>query len=258
MAAFPAVLRSEWTKIRTVASTTWTLASALLVTVGIGAGLCAVVNATFDNMPKAEQVTFDATRMSFSGMILGQLAMLVFGAMVVGGEYGTGMIRTSLAAVPGRGGLLLAKVLVATALGLVVGLATGFLSFFLGQALLGAHSTGLDGENVLRAVLGVGLYMALLTAFAIGASTVLRNSAASNALLIGFFLILPIVLSLVDATRKIAAYLPGQAGSAIMQTVPAAAGSDAPYGPWGGLGIMVLWVLAAVLGGYLVLRKRDA
>ncbi|MEV7545757.1 ABC transporter permease subunit [Streptomyces sp. NPDC089915] len=258
MASFPAVLRSEWTKIRTVASTSWTLATALLVTVGIGAGLCAVVNATFDNMPKPEQASFDATQMSFSGMILGQLAMLVFGAMVVGSEYGTGMIRTSLAAVPRRGGLLLGKVLVATALALVVGLATGFLSFFLGQALLGGHSTGLGGENVLRAVIGVGLYMALLAAFAIGASMMLRNSAASIALLIGFFLILPIVLSLVEATRKVAAYLPGQAGSAIMQTVPAAAGSDVAYGPWGGLGIMALWALAAVIGGYLVLGKRDA
>lgn len=258
MSSFPAVLRSEWTKIRTVASTSWTLATAFLITVAMGAGLCAVVNANFDTMPKAEQATFDATQMSFSGMLLGQLAMLVFGAMVVGSEYSTGMIRTSLAAVPGRGGLLLGKVTVATALALVVGLATGFLSFLLGQALLGEHSTGLGGDNVLRAVIGVGLYMALLAAFAIGASMMLRNSAASIAILITFVLILPIVLGIADATRKIAYYLPNQAGSAIMQTVPSSAGSDVPYGPWGGLGIMALWALAAVLGGYLALKKRDA
>ncbi|MEU9037550.1 ABC transporter permease subunit [Streptomyces sp. NPDC048352] len=257
--AYAAVLRSEWTKIRTVASTSWTLATALLVTVAIGAGLCAVVNATFDDMPQTARVTFDATQMSFSGMLLGQLAVLVFGAMVVGSEYGTGMIRTSLAAVPRRGALLLGKLTVATALALVVGLATGFLSFFLGQALLGDHGTGLGGENVLRAVTGVGLYLALLAAFAIGASMMLRNSAASISLLITFVLILPIVLSVVDATRKIASYLPSQAGSAIMQTVSASAdGQDVPYGPWGGLGIMALWSLAAVAGGYLTLVKRDA
>ncbi|GAA3376647.1 MULTISPECIES: ABC transporter permease subunit [Streptomyces] len=255
--AYSAVLRSEWTKIRTVASTSWTLATTLLVTVAMGAGLCAVVNATFEDMPKASQITFDATQMSFSGMMLGQLAMLVFGAMVVGSEYGTGMVRTSLAAVPRRGTLLLGKVTVATGLALVVGLATGFLSFFLGQALLGDHKTALGEENVLRAVIGVGLYLALLAAFAIGISMVLRNSAAAISLLITFVLILPIVLSLVDATRKIAAYLPNMAGSAIMQTV-ASPDSDAPYGPWGGLGIMALWSLAAIAAGYLTLAKRDA
>lgn len=255
--AYSAVLRSEWTKIRTVTSTSWTLATTLLVTVAMGAGLCAVTNATFDKLPPASQLTFDPTQMSFSGMLLGQLAVLVFGAMVVGSEYGTGMVRTSLAAVPRRGTLLLGKVTVATGLALVVGLATGFLSFFLGQALLGDHSTSLGEENVLRAVTGVGLYLALLAAFAIGISMVLRNSAAAISVLITFVLILPIVLSLVDATRKIAEYLPNMAGSAIMQTV-ASSDADAPYGPWGGLGIMALWSLAAVAAGYLTLAKRDA
>ncbi|MCX4690962.1 ABC transporter permease [Streptomyces sp. NBC_01408] len=257
--AFSAVLNSEWTKIRTVASTSWTLATAFLITVAIGAGLCAVVSATFEDLPETQQVTFDATQMSFSGMLLGQVAMLVFGAMVVGSEYSTGMIRTSLAAVPSRARLLLGKVTAATVLALVAGLATGFVSFFLGQALLGDHGIGLGGENVLRAVIGVGLYMALLVLFAIGVSMMLRNTAASIVILITFILVLPIVLSVVDATRKIAYYLPNQAGSAIMQTVPASmTDSDVPYGPWGGLGLMALWALAAVLGGYLVLKKRDA
>ncbi|MEU3771609.1 ABC transporter permease subunit [Streptomyces sp. NPDC032472] len=253
--AFSAVLRSEWTKIRTVASTSWTLGTALAVTVAMGAGLCAAVNATFENMPAAQQATFDSTQMSFSGMMLGQLAILVFGAMVVGSEYGSGMIRTSLAAVPRRESLLLGKVTVATGLALVVGLATAFLSFFLGQALLGDHGIGLGEENVMRAVVGAGLYMALLALFSIGVSMMLRNSAASICILIAFVLIVPIVLSVIDATRKVAYYLPSQAGSAIMQTMPDA---DAPYSPWGGFGIMCLWALAAVLGGYLVLKKRDA
>ncbi|MBW5485014.1 ABC transporter permease subunit [Streptomyces bambusae] len=254
--ALSPILRSEWTKIRTVASTRWTLATVLAVTAAMGAGLCALVDATWDQLPAVERATFDATQMSFSGMMLGQLAVLVFGAMVVGTEYSSGMIRTSLAAVPRRGTLLLGKVAVATGLALVVGLATGFVSFFLGQALLGDHSVGLDGENVLRAVTGVGLYLALLTAFAIGIAMMLRNSAASVCILIAFILILPMVLGVVDATRKVAYYLPNSAGSAIMQTVPA--GPDVPYGPWGGLGIMALWALAAVAGGLLVLKKRDA
>ncbi|MFE9844499.1 ABC transporter permease subunit [Streptomyces goshikiensis] len=259
MSSFPAVLSSEWTKIRTVASTTWTLVAALVVTVGISAGLCALFNATFTDMPKEQQLTFDPTLASFAGMTLGQLAMIIFGVLVVGTEYSTGMIRTSLAAVPRRGQLLLGKLTVATALALVVGLATSFLSFFLGQAILGDRSIGIDEPGVLRAVVGAGLYMALIALFSMGVATMLRSSVLAICILIPFFLLISNILNGVSATRKVAQYLPDQAGSKIMQVVPGAMDSgETPYGPWGGLGIMVLWVLASVLGGYLVLKKRDA
>ncbi|MEV8530958.1 ABC transporter permease subunit [Streptomyces sp. NPDC051211] len=257
--AFSAVLQSEWTKIRTVASTSWTLACALVVTVGMGVALCAVVSATFEDMPAAEQATFDPTLVSFAGMGLGQLAMIVFGVMVVSTEYSTGMIRTSLAAVPRRESFLLGKLLVATVLALVVGLITSFLSFFLGQAILGDRGIGLGEENVLRAVIGAGLYMALLALFSMGVAAMLRSSVASMGILIPFFLIISNILTAFEAPRKFAQYLPDKAGSTIMQTVPNALNSpDVPYGPWGGLGIMALWVVASVIGGYLVLKKRDA
>ncbi|WP_405790670.1 ABC transporter permease [Streptomyces sp. NBC_00029] len=257
--AFTAVLQSEWTKIRTVASTSWTLIVSLVVTVGIGAAICAFVNASFQDMPPAQQATFDPTQVSFAGMTLGQLAMIVFGALVVGTEYSTGMIRTSLAAVPRREHFLLGKLVVATALALLVGLLTSFLSFFIGQALLGGRSIGIGEENVLRAVVGAGLYMALLALFSMGVTTLLRSSVLSMCLLIPFVLVLPAILAIAEATRKVGMYLPNQAGSRIMQVVPNGMDTaDTPYGPWGGLGIMTLWALAAVLGGYVVLRKKDA
>ncbi|MFD9302404.1 ABC transporter permease subunit [Streptomyces sp. NPDC060048] len=259
MMAFSAVLRSEWTKIRTVASTSWTLAIALIATVGFGAAFCALVNASFDSMSEIEQATFDPTLLSFSGMQFGQLAMIVFGVLVVSTEYSSGMIRTSLAAVPGRGGFLLGKLAVATALALLVGLLTSFLSFFLGQAILGDRSIGIGEENVLRAVVGAGLYMALLALFSMGVAAMLRSSVASISILIPFFLIVSNLLSGFEATRKYGQYLPDKAGSKIMQIVPDAMGSaETPYGPWGGLGIMLLWVVASVIGGYVVLKKRDA
>lgn len=259
MSAFPAVLQSEWTKIRTVASTSWTLAIAFLVTVGFGAGFCALVNATFDDMSKVEQATFDPTLLSFTGMGFGQLAIIVFGVMVVSTEYSSGMIRTSLAAVPGRGGFLAGKFAVATALALVVGLVTSFVSFFLGQAILGDRGIGIGEENVLRAVVGAGLYMALLALFSMGVATMLRSSVASISILIPFFLIVSNLLSGFEVTRKYGQYLPDKAGSKIMQVIPDAMGSpETPYGPWGGLGIMLLWVAASAIGGYLVLKKRDA
>ncbi|MET3986539.1 ABC transporter permease [Streptomyces sp. PvR034] len=259
MASFPAVLQSEWTKIRTVSSTIWTLISALVVTVGVSAGLCAVFNATFKDMDQAQQLTFDPTLASFAGMTLGQLAMIVFGVLVVGSEYSTGMIRTSLAAVPGRANFLLAKLTVATGLALIVGLLTSFLSFFLGQAILGSHSIGIGETGVLRAVIGAGLYMAMTALFSMGVATILRSSMLSLGILMPFFFLVSPILGAVSATRKVARYFPDQAGSKVMQVVPGGMDSAAaPYGPWGGFGIMALWVLAAVVGGYVVLKHRDA
>ncbi|MFC8790157.1 ABC transporter permease [Streptomyces cinereoruber] len=259
MAAASAVLQSEWTKIRTVSSTVWTLASALLVTVAMGAALSALLSSEFDNLSEAERLTFDPTLVSFSGTVLGQLAMVVFGVLVVGTEYSSGMIRTSLAAVPQRAAFLFSKIAVAGGLALLVGLATSFLSFFLGQALLGDHGTTIGAENVLRAVVGGGLYMGLIAIFSMGVTAMLRSSMLSLGILVPFFFLVSQILAAVPKAKEVARYFPDQAGSKIMQVVPGALGSEkAPYGPWGGLGIMVLWVAASLLGGYLVLKKRDA
>ncbi|MES9591021.1 MULTISPECIES: ABC transporter permease [unclassified Streptomyces] len=259
MASVPAVLTSEWTKIRTVSSTVWTLISAFVVTVAMGAALCALMNSQFDDLPPAQRATFDPTFISFSGMVLGQLAMVVFGVLVVGTEYSSGMIRTSLAAVPQRGSFLFSKVAVAGVLALVVGIVTSFIAFFLGQALLGDHRTDIGAEHVLRAVVGGGIYMGLIGIFSMGAATMLRSSMLSLGILMPFFFLVSQILSAVPGAKKVARYFPDQAGSKIMQVVPDAMNSGtAPYGPWGGLGILLAWVAAALLGGYLVLKKRDA
>jgi ABC-2 type transport system permease protein len=259
MAPVSAVLTSEWTKIRTVASTTWTLVSALVVTVALSAALCALMKSQFDDLSDIERATFDPTLISFSGMVLGQLAMVVFGVMVVGTEYSSGMIRTSLAAVPQRAAFLFSKVAVAAVLALVIGMATSFLSFFLGQALLGGHRTSIGEPNVLRAVFGAGLYMALIAVFSMGITAMLRSSMLSLGILMPFFFLVSQILSAVPGAKEVARYFPDQAGAKIMQVVPEAMGSDpSPYGPWTGLGIMVLWVAAALVGGWLVLKHRDA
>ncbi|MFB7912906.1 ABC transporter permease [Streptomyces sp. NPDC056061] len=259
MSSVPAALTSEWTKIRTVSSTVWTLICAFGVTVLMSAALCALMNAQFDDLPPMEHATFDPTFVSFSGMVLGQLAMVVFGVLVVGTEYSSGMIRTSLAAVPRRGTFLFSKIAVAGALALAVGLVTGFVSFFLGQALLGAHRTDIGAPHVLRAVVGAGLYMGLIGIFSMGVATMLRSSMLSLGILMPFFFLVSQILSVVPGAKKVAQYFPDRAGSKIMQVVPDAMNSgQSPYGPWGGLGILVAWVVAALLGGYLVLKKRDA
>ncbi|MER6123824.1 ABC transporter permease [Streptomyces sp. NPDC001795] len=251
------VIRSEWTKIRSVASTVWTLSVALVVTVALGMLISALTRSEFDRMSPKDRLSFDPTFISFAGMSLGQLAMIVFGVLVVSNEYSTGMIRTSLAAVPRRGTFLFGKVAVATALSLVVGMVTSFVAFFFGQAMLGPHRAEIGDPGVLRAVIGGGLYMTLIAMFSMGVAAMLRSPMLSLGILMPFFFLISSILGNVSATKKIGRFLPDQAGSRIMQVVPRAA-DNPPYGPWGGLGIMVLWVVAALAGGYVLLKKRDA
>jgi len=251
------VVRSEWTKIRSVASTVWTLSLAVVVTIALGMLIAALSKNEFDNMSEREQLSFDPTFISFAGMSLGQLAMIVFGVLVVSNEYSTGMIRTSLAAVPQRATFLAGKIAVATGLALAVGLATSFATFFLGQSMLGSHRAEIGDPGVLRAVIGGGFYMTLIAMFSMGVAAMLRSPMLSLGILMPFFFLISNILGNVGATKKIGRYLPDQAGSRIMQVVTPL-DDDTPYGPWGGLAIMVAWVAAALLGGYLLLQKRDA
>ncbi|HLL37761.1 MAG TPA: ABC transporter permease [Streptomyces sp.] len=251
------VIRSEWTKIRSVASTVWTLSLAALVTIALGMLIAALSKNEFGTMNARDRLSFDPTFISFAGMSLGQLAMIVFGVLVVSNEYSTGMIRTSLAAVPQRGTFLFGKLAVATALALVVGMATSFAAFFLGQAMLGDLRAHLGDPGVLRAVIGGGLYMTLIAMFSMGVAAMLRSPMLSLGILMPFFFLISNILGNVGATEKIGRFLPDQAGSKIMQVV-VPVDDDTPYGPWGGLGIMALWVVAALAGGYVLLKRRDA
>ncbi|BAC70572.1 ABC transporter [Streptomyces avermitilis] len=251
------VVRSEWTKIRSVASTVWTLSLAVVVTIALGMLISALAGNEFDKMDPRDRLSFDPTFISFAGMSLGQLAMIVFGVLVVSNEYSTGMIRSSLAAVPQRGTFLFSKIAVAAGLALVVGIVTSFAAFFLGQAMLGSHRASISDTGVLRAVIGGGLYMTLIAMFSMGVAAMLRSPMLSLGILMPFFFLISNVLGNVSATKKIGRFLPDQAGSKIMQVVTPL-GDDTPYGPWGGLGIMVLWVVLALAGGYALLKRRDA
>ncbi|WP_371662640.1 ABC transporter permease [Streptomyces sp. NBC_00280] len=251
------VIRSEWTKIRSVASTVWTLGLAAVVTIALGALISLLFKNQWSDLSEKDRLSFDPTYTSFAGMSLGQLAMIVFGVLVVSNEYSTGMIRTSLSAVPQRGTFLASKLAVAAGLAFAVGIVTSFAAFFLGQAMLGGHSTSIGDPGVLRAVIGGALYMTLIALFSMGVAAMLRSPMLSLGVLMPFFFLISNILGAVSATKKVARYLPDQAGSKIMQVVTPV-DNDTPYGPWGGLAIMVGWVVVALLGGYVLLKKRDA
>ncbi|MGW7201355.1 ABC transporter permease [Streptomyces chryseus] len=251
------VLKSEWTKIKSVQSTVWTLGLAAIVTIGLGVLISILSKNEFEKMDAEDKLAFDPTFVSFAGTSLGQLAMIVFGVLVVSNEYSTGMIRMSLAAVPQRGTFLFSKITVAAALALAVGMITSFAAFFLGQAMLGDLRADIGDPGVLRAVIGGGLYMTLIALFSMGVASMLRSQVLALGVLMPFFFLLAPILGNVSATKKVGQYLPDQAGSKIMQVVPPV-DDIAPYGPWGGLLIMAVWVLAALVGGFVLLKKRDA
>ncbi|MFI6443035.1 ABC transporter permease subunit [Kitasatospora sp. NPDC050543] len=255
MASFPAIARSEWTKIRSVRSTIWTLALTFVVTAGLGALLSLLTNNNFQEFADNDGAPFDATGTAFAGIMLGELAIIVFGVLAVGNEYSTGMIRVTLAAVPQRGTLLTGKAVVLGALALAVSLVTAFVTFFLGQSLLGVHSTGLSEPHVLRAVFGAALYLTMLCLFSAGVTAMLHNQTLALGVLVPFFFLLSPILSAVPKVKTLAHYFPDYAGSRMLRVYEQ---SGQPYGPWTGFFICLAWTLAALVGGALVLKNRDA
>ena len=255
MASPRAVLLSEWTKVRTVRSTVITLAVTFVVTVGLSAVICAVTNSNWKNMSPSEQATFDPTSTSFAGIFLGQLALIVFAVLVVGNEYSTGMIRVTLSAVPQRLTLLAAKAAAVVVLVLPVALATSFVSFLLGQALLGSHRTTLGSPHVLRAVFGMAVYMTLIALLSLGVGFILRKPVASLGLLMPFFFLISPILGNVPKIKTVARYFPDKAGTQMASVVGS---SDIPYGPLAGFFICLAWTAVCLLGGYLLLHNRDA
>ncbi|MGF1428453.1 ABC transporter permease subunit [Kitasatospora sp. LaBMicrA B282] len=255
MASFPAILNSEWTKIRTVRSTGWTLALTFVVTAGLGALLSFLTNHNFADFRKGATGPFDPTATSLSGIALGEIAMIVFGVLAVGNEYNNRMIRVSLAAVPQRGTLLTGKLVVVGLLALAVSLVTAFVTFFLGQALLGGHRTTIGSTDVLRAVLGAAFYLTLLCLFSAGVTAMLHNQTLALGVLVPFFFLLSPILSAVPKVKNVAHYFPDFAGREMLTVFP---GPEAPYGWTEGFLLCAAWTLAALVGGAAVLKNRDA
>ena len=261
-AGLTGALRSEFTKLRSVRSTYWTLLAMIVVSVGIGAAISGGVSANWSQMSPGDKATFDATQVSlFAFFQLGQLVLAVLGALTITSEYSTGMIRTSLTAQPRRGVVYAAKGIVFTAVALVVSLVTSFIAFFLGQALLastGASAT-LSDPNVLRAIIGSALFVTLvgLIAFAIGA--IVRHTAGAITIIIAVMFVIPIIVNLLPQSWRddMVRFMPDSAGRVISVTV---AGNEFPHlwSAWPQFAVTAIYAVVLLgVGGYLF-RKRDA
>jgi ABC-type transport system involved in multi-copper enzyme maturation permease subunit len=260
-AGFGGTLRSEFTKIRSVRSTYWTLLVLLAVSIGVGAAISGGAAANWSHTTAADRATFDPTQASVAGLFyLGQLVIVVLGAMVFTSEYSTGMIRTSLTAMPRRIVVYLAKVVVFACVALVVTFVAAFIAFFLGQSLLASthDSATLSQPNVLRAVIGSAVYVAACGLFAFAAGAILRHTAAAITSVIGLLFVIPILAHLLPSSwyEDLARWLPDAAGRALSVTV----GQQDPhlFSPWGQFAVFAVYTLILLIVGVVLFRNRDA
>ncbi len=257
-AGFGGALRSEWTKIRSVRSTMWTLGSATVVTIGISV-LGNWGRANHSDATTAQLAHEDLTQRTLFGIILGQLIMVVFGAMAITSEYSTGMVRTSLTAQPRRAPVFWAKLLVVSAVAFVVGEVISFVSFLISSSFWRAKGIDLtlSTPHAMQAVIGGGLYLAGSAILAFGLGAILRHTAGAITSGVGLLFVLTILVNFLPDSwqHHLDKWLPFNSGGQVWSTqhVP---GTD--LGAWTGFGVFMIYgVVTIALGGY-IFRNRDA
>jgi len=225
-ATFGDVLRSEWTKLRSVRSTFWALTVTVVVGVAPGAVISAAAAHGYARSSVSGKLSWDPTGVSLAGVAIASLAIAVLGVLCISSEDSSGMIRTSLIAVPKRGRVLAAKSLVIAAVTFVVGEATSFAAFLVGQALISGHAphAALGDPGAARAVAGAGLYLTALAVLSIAAGTLLRHPAAAITCMIAMLFVLPaIAQALPDSWRNpVTEFWPTQAGGQLTSVHTAA------------------------------------
>lgn len=255
------LLRSEWTKIRSLRSSIAALVLLVVTTIGFTALFVWLTVRQWDELDAIQKVTYelDPTRLILgAGFQLSQLAVCVLGVLVIANEYSSGTIRASLLAVPRRTPMLVAKCAVFAVVVFVVSLVAAFSSFVVGAAILHAKvPVDIGDPGVMRAIIGAGLYGAVLGMFAIAIGAIVRHTAGAIAGIIGFVLVLAPLTQLIPGSigDHVYAYLPTSAGQLM---VNARQGPEDLFTPWQGFGVMCLWTAALLLVANQLLRRRDA
>jgi len=257
-ATFGDVLRSEWTKLRSVRATFWSLTVTVVLGIALGAVISAAAAHGYAKSSISNKLSWDPTGVSLAGVAIASLAIAVLGVLCISSEYSSGMIRTSLTAVPKRGRVLAAKSLVFAAVTFVVGEATSFAAFFAGQAIISGHAphAALGDPGVARAVAGAGLYLTVLAVLSVAAGTLLRHPAAAITCVIAVLFVLPaIAQALPDSWRNpVTEFWPTQAGGQLTSVHTAAHTLQ----PWPGFGVMCLFVAIVYAIAWTLLDRRDA
>ena len=253
------VLVSEFTKFRTVRSTVWTLLVAVVLMIGISALFSAVTASQYHTFDAADRASFNPVSISLGGMMFAVVAFGVLGVLMISGEYSTGMIRSSLTAVPRRLPVLWGKLAVFAGVIFSVSLVASFISFFLGQALLNSHQLGVSitAPGALRSVIGAALYVSVAGMIGVALGALFRNTAAGIATFAGIFFVIPPLTGLLPASISdhLTQYLPSYAGEAVWGGVR---GVTNALSPWTGFALLCAYAVVLIAAAAVRLRRVDA
>jgi ABC-2 type transport system permease protein len=256
-------LHAEWTKLRTVSGPAWLLAGVVTLTIAVSAVAVAATKCH-----PSLGCPADTTKLSLTGIYLGQAVVAILAVLAVSNEYSTGMIRVTLAAMPRRSAVLAAKGVLVGALVLVAGAVAVAGSLLAGRLLLpgngftaahGFSALSLAHGPTLRAACGSVLYLALIALFCLGIAAAVRESAVAIGLCLGLLYLPPILIALTVTNpvwlHRLQRYTPMNAGLTIQDTTGL---HSLPITPWAGLGVLAAWAAGTLLIGGLLLRLRDA
>jgi ABC-2 type transport system permease protein len=255
-------LRAEWTKLRTAPGTIWLLAAMAGLTIAVSAAAAAATKC-----PSGMACAVDTGKLSLTGIQFGQAVVAILAVLAVCGEYSTGMIRTSLTAIPRRTTMLAAKAATVTGPVLAAGTIAAAGSLLAGRILLpgngftagrGFPPLSLADGPVLRATAGSVLYLALVGLLALGIATAIRDTAVATGIVLGLLYLFPVIAAVAASPqwqRHLEQIGPMTAGLEIQATTGL---HGLPISPWAGLGVLAAWAAAALLAGAHLLRLRDA
>lgn len=255
---FRHLITAELTKIRTIRPTAWALLLTPLICACLGYAVSLSLRVSFPRLPPQQRRDFDPLFATFYSISLGQLALVVFGVTAVGSEYTSGMIATSLTAVPRRSLFYAAKIVAGLLAAAVTALISVTATFFAAQQALGPHRASPWAPGTLQAAVGACLYLTLICALAMGLTTIARSPALALGIMMPLLFLDSQGLGNVPGLKKVIDYLPDQAGAVIMHlSEPGGGRFSRPFGPWTGMAIMLAWAVAALACGYLVLARTD-
>jgi ABC-type transport system involved in multi-copper enzyme maturation permease subunit len=253
------VIRSEWMKFRSLRSTVYTLLAAVALTIGIGALFSAVTASQYHTFSAADRATFSPISTSLTGISFAVVAFGVLGVLLMSGEYSTGMIRSSLTAVPRRLPVLWGKLAVFAAAIFSVSLVTSFISFFVGQALLSSHhlSVAITAPDALRSVIGAALYVTVAGMIGVALGALFRNTAAGISTFAAAFFVIPPLTGLLPASlsNHLSQYLPSNAGEALWGGTH---GVQNVLSPWTGFAVLCGYAVILIAAAAWRLRRADA
>ncbi|MGW1169515.1 ABC transporter permease [Streptomyces sp. NPDC002550] len=244
-----AAVRAETTKLRGIRGTQLTLLLFAVISVLVAALDGWSAKNALDSGNHNLRSDFTPQQAGLDGILYGQLALIVFGVLVVTSEYTSGMMRVSLLAVPRRGRLYLAKIAVTTATAVAVSVPVTVLGYLVTQSALGSHGASIGASGVPRALAGAVVYLTLMCLFAAGTAAIARNAVIPLAVLLSMVLAGTQILSVLGATKRLARYFPDQAGRELLKV-------DSPHTAFG-VAVLLAWTLAALAWGWVRHHRWD-